>query len=137
MNDEWLVGENGYGKWITLKVSIKDYEITKATVIVEGNNPITVTGDKTKVGAGRLFIMQGYIDAEISSIKVVNGMDYTSYSGEYATKFYYNGETANTTESTDTSAQTSDSYIPMLIVGFLVSSVIAVALTVKRRIFVR
>ena len=110
VSSQLLASKNGPSKWITAKVSIENYQISQAIVIVEGNEPITLEAlePKTTVNPGRLFIMQGYTDVEISSIKVVNGMNYSTYSGEYATKFYYNPVISNPFEYIGFSIRTVD-----------------------------
>ena len=81
---QWLTGE-----WVNLKVMIKDGIFYQATVQVDGQEAVTLTSTtNTPANPGQIFFMINRAGIDFEYIRVVAGIDYTSYSGEYAEKSY-------------------------------------------------
>ena len=90
----WLADFLGPGNWITLKVSLKDGKLFRVTVTLEdvylGQTYSWVEESPEYQGElpmlGQLFIQQGNAQVQYRSIRLVEGTEYTEYTGEYATK---------------------------------------------------
>ena len=96
VNTAWLADDFGAGSWATLKVQIKDDRIHK--VIVEVDNKYTGQVVSWSTDAPEyddllpdddmLYIRQAQASICFKSLRIVEGVDYTSYTGDYATKSY-------------------------------------------------
>lgn len=98
---QWIMGD-----WVNLKVMIKDGIFYQATVQVDGNEAVTLTSTtNTPANPGQIFFMINRAGIDFEYIRVVAGIDYTSYSGEYADKSYSgNAAPAETTAADTTTA---------------------------------
>ena len=101
---QWVMGE-----WVNLKVMIKDGIFYQATVKVDGGEAVTLTSTtNTPANPGQIFFMVNRAGIDFEYIRVVAGIDYTSYSGEYADKSYSGNQApAETTPAETTPAETT------------------------------
>ena len=85
----WQKGDNEYGDWVTLKVAIKDGCLYKVSVDCgEASWTTTDCEYKEKIPTGQVLLRQMYGTVEYQHIRIVEGVDYTEYKGQYATTSY-------------------------------------------------
>ena len=95
---QWVMGE-----WVNMKVMIKDGIFYQATVQVDGKEAVTLTSTtNTPANPGKIFFMVNRAGIDFEYIRVVAGIDYTSYSGEYANTSYSGNQAPAETTAADT-----------------------------------
>ena len=95
---DWVMGE-----WVNMKVMIKDGIFYQATVQVDGKEAVTLTSTtNTPANPGQIFFMVNRAGIDFEYIRVVAGIDYTSYSGEYANTSYSGNQASAETTAADT-----------------------------------
>ena len=107
---QWVMGE-----WVNLKVMIKDGIFYQATVQVDGKEAVTLTSTtNTPANPGKIFFMINRAGIDFEYIRVVAGIDYTAYSGEYAnTSYSGNVVPAETTAADTTTAAPETTTTPV------------------------
>lgn len=99
---QWVMGE-----WVNMKVMIKDGIFYQATVQVDGKEAVTLTSTtNTPANPGKIFFMVNRAGIDFEYIRVVAGIDYTSYSGEYANTSYSGNQAPAETTAADTTTAT-------------------------------
>lgn len=107
---QWVMGE-----WVNMKVMIKDGIFYQATVQVDGHEAVTLTSTtNTPANPGKIFFMINRAGIDFEYIRVVAGIDYTAYSGEYAnTSYSGNAAPAETTAADTTTAAPETTTTPV------------------------
>ena len=99
---DWVMGD-----WVNMKVMIKDGIFYQATVQVDGKEAVTLTSTtNTPANPGKIFFMVNRAGIDFEYIRVVAGIDYTSYSGEYANTSYSGNQAPAETTVADTTTAT-------------------------------
>ena len=93
----WLADDFGPGGWVNMKVAVKDGFLYNITVTVDdkySGQQITWTTDSPEYSSLIPFDQQMILRvgpetvAQFASIRLVEGVDYTEYTGDYATTSY-------------------------------------------------
>lgn len=112
VNTAWLADDFGSGSWTTLKVSIKDDRLYKVSIEVDNKYTGKVVSWSTDAPEyddllpddDMLYIRQAQASIRFKSLRIVEGVDYTSYTGEYATKSYSGHEDPIETDEDENNA---------------------------------
>ncbi len=93
VNSKWLIPDGANcGAWVKMSVAIKDQRLHKMTLSCDGAKWESIgVADKFKdmtFDGSQLYIYNLRAGFDISSVRVVSGVEYTTYKGEFAARSY-------------------------------------------------